>query len=187
MSRNLDTSLKTALQADVVLPRLLIKADFDSGTVYLWSGNGDLSWDGQTWSGASSLLHVTSMEEGTEIKANGTNIVLSGIPSDMLSLALSEQYQGRSVVIYLGAIDSSNTFVTDPIILFRGFMDIMSINESAETATIGVTVENRLIDFERPRVFRYTSEDQKIKYPDDLGFDFVNDLQDKKIRWGSGG
>jgi len=37
---------------------------------------------------------------------------------------------------------------------------------------------------ERARVARYSSGYQKTLYPNDLGFDFVEDLQDKKISWG---
>ena len=60
----------------------------------------------------------------------------------------------------------------------------MSINDTGETLTISVSIESRLIDLERPRIWRYTSEDQKRVYPTDKGFDFVNDLQSKQIIWG---
>ena len=41
-----------------------------------------------------------------------------------------------------------------------------------------------LIDLEKPSNKRYTSEEQKAIYPDDLGLDFVVDLQDMPIAWG---
>jgi hypothetical protein len=63
-------------------------------------------------------------------------------------------------------------------------MDQMNIEESADTATIEVTVENKLVDLERARVARYTSGYQKSIYPNDLGLDFVESLQDKQLPWG---
>ena len=63
-------------------------------------------------------------------------------------------------------------------------MDVMSIQESGEQATINITGESRLIDLEIARERRYTSEDQKIDFPDDKGLEFVADLQDKQIIWG---
>ena len=30
----------------------------------------------------------------------------------------------------------------------------------------------------------YTLEDQKIDFPNDIGFEFIPDLQDKEITWG---
>jgi len=60
----------------------------------------------------------------------------------------------------------------------------MNISESADEAAIELTIENRLIDLERPRIARYTSAYQKSVYVGDLGLDFVEDLQDKEIVWG---
>jgi hypothetical protein len=63
-------------------------------------------------------------------------------------------------------------------------MDTMGIEDSGDTANIGLTAESRLIDLERSRERRYTSEDQKIDYPNDKGLEFIADLQDKEIVWG---
>ena len=87
----------------------------------------------------------------------------------------------------LGAMDASNGVISDPAIIFSGFMDTMTINDGGETATIQVTVENRLIEFERTRVRRYTAEDQKIDYPNDKGLEFVAEMAEKEIVWGRSG
>ena len=42
----------------------------------------------------------------------------------------------------------------------------------------------RLIDLDRSRARRFTSEDQKIDYPDDKGLEMVASLQDTVIIWG---
>ena len=68
--------------------------------------------------------------------------------------------------------------------LFSGYMDQMNIEEGSDTSTIEMSVENKLIDLERARVARYTSGYQKSVYPNDLGLDFIEDLQDKQIPWG---
>ena len=43
---------------------------------------------------------------------------------------------------------------------------------------------NVLIDLNRSRVRRYTNEDQQIDYPTDVGFEYVQSLQDFEIKWG---
>jgi hypothetical protein len=68
--------------------------------------------------------------------------------------------------------------------LFSGYMDQMNIEEGGEASTITMSVENKLIDLERARVGRYTSGYQKSIYPNDLGLDFIEGLQDKQIPWG---
>jgi hypothetical protein len=64
-------------------------------------------------------------------------------------------------------------------------MDVMSINDDGQNATIGMTAENKLVDFRRPREVRYTDEEQKNLYPLDKGLEFVNSIQEKEIYWGN--
>jgi hypothetical protein len=63
-------------------------------------------------------------------------------------------------------------------------MDIMKIDEGPESATIVLSLENRLIALDRSKERRYTHEDQQLSFPGDKGFEFVPDLQDKEIIWG---
>ena len=60
----------------------------------------------------------------------------------------------------------------------------MTIDDSPETSTITLTVENRLIDLERVNPFRYTQENHKTLYSNDTFFSYVSDLQDQSIEWG---
>lgn len=184
MSRSLSAGMQTVSTDAVVRPFILIDADFDSAPVYMWSGIGDLSWDSKTWVGVGNLLTVDAIEESTDMKAVGTKISLSGIPSELISLALQEDYSGRTLSIYLGAFDESGAVITNPVVIFRGRMDVMQILEGGDVATIDLTAENRMIDFERTRTRRYTDQDQKIEYPNDKGFEFVSSIQDKEIVWG---
>jgi len=68
--------------------------------------------------------------------------------------------------------------------IFSGFMDQMNISEEADSSTITLTIENKLIDLEQPRTARYTSAYQKSKYSGDKGLDFIESLQNKEIFWG---
>jgi len=62
----------------------------------------------------------------------------------------------------------------------------MVINEGPETSSIAISVESRLIDLERARIFRFNDQNQKSRYPNDRAFEFVEDLQDKQFNWGRG-
>lgn len=180
MSRDITASLLNALDDDVVYPFLAIDIDFDTGPLYVWSGIGDITINSKTYLGAGQLLNVSSVEETTEIEAKGATITMSGIPSSFLSLALTEPYQGRECRIYFGMTSAPSDYVE----VFSGELDQMNISEEANTATIAVTVENVLIKLERPVVRRFTNEDQKSRFPNDKGLEFVASLQDKEIFWG---
>lgn len=184
MSRQLTTAMQSAVTADLVRPITLVQCFFDSGNVNLWSGIGNLTVDSVDYVGAGTLLKISEVVESAELSANGMSVALSGITEPLLSKARDEDYQGRELKVLLGAMDASNGVVSDPVIVFSGFMDTMIINDGAETAAIQITVENRLIEFERTRVRRYTAEDQKIDYPTDKGLEFVAEMAEKEIVWG---
>lgn len=163
-------------------PFLATELEFDSGTLRLWNGYSDLSIDGETFIGSGNLLQISEVEETGEVAARGITMVLTGMDVSIIGIALQQNYQNRTARIYLGAITSEG--VVQSYQIFAGRLDVMTIEESSETATISVTAENRLIDLERPRIRRFTSEDQKSLFPTDRGLDYVNDLQDKTLNWG---
>lgn len=177
MSRNSPANFSN----DEVNLFLAVKLEFDTDTVRLWSGYQDATINSELYIGSGSLLSIGNIEESGEISARGTAIALTGIDASLISIALQENYQNRAASILIGTIDSG---VFSTYTLFKGRMDVMEIDEGAETASIRITAENNLIDLQRPRSTRYTSEDQKTYYPDDLGLDYVADLQDKVINWG---
>ena len=69
-------------------------------------------------------------------------------------------------------------------VLFVGYIDQMDIQEGAETSSITVRLESKLLQMERQRVLRYTSAIQKSLYSGDKGFDFVDQLQGQTFIWG---
>jgi hypothetical protein len=185
MSRNLTTAVQNELAASELQPFFAIKLAFDSGDVKLWTGYGDITIASETYLGGGQLLSISPIEETVEIAARGVNLALNGINSSLVSVALSESYQGRSAKVYLGVI-SSGAVVADPYLVFDGRMDVMTIEDAGDTANISLSAESRLIDLERARVRRYTNNDQQNQFAGDTSLRFVADLQDKEIAWGSG-
>lgn len=183
MARTLTIEMLAQIAAGSVAPILLVELDFSSGFSRVWSGLGDLSWNGYTWSGLGDLGGISPLEETTDFRANGVQLQLSGIPSAYMAIALGEQYQGRSAKIYLGMLDSNGVLVDAPVYLFKGKMDTMLIDEGGETSTISVQVESSAISLKVAKEWRYTHEDQQIDYPGDVGFEYVVGLQDKDLVW----
>ena len=209
MSRDLTAQTLEAIQEDVVYPFFAVELLFDNqNTLRMWTGQGTLVLgDGTQWVGLGTLLNISTVEETSEIAVKGAVLTLTGVASETLSLALSQPYQGRVCKIYFGTLlkgfiqqenesyillqdggriylqESSKTLNE----IFSGYMDQMNISEGADTSTIELTVENKLIDLERARVARFTSAYQKSVYSGDRGLDFVESLQDKEISWGRKG
>lgn len=188
MSRTLTTAMRNVTTANVVRPAYFVRMVFDSGespnVLNLWSGVGDLAYGGNTYTGVGDLLSISSIAETSDISASGINVAITGIKSSFLVIAKNHEYQGRPLSVSLGAFDNNGALIADPVIVFSGFMDTMTIAESGSTSTIKISVENKLISFERSKVRRYTAEDQKIDYPTDKGFEFVTAIVEKEIIWG---
>lgn len=209
MSRDIPAAFSTAVEQTTVDIFFAIELFFDTSTLRFWSGLGEVEIAGNTYVGSGSLIQISSVDESLDISAKGATLTLSGLPSDLLALALAEPYQGRKCRIYFGIRDNAPSFLQQedgdyvltesevfidlqpeaaPVMaeIFTGYIDQMNIDEGPETSTIAVYVESRLIDLQRPRELRYTSESQKSRFPNDRGFDFVEDLQAKKFQWGRG-
>lgn len=184
MSRELTSGVVSEITSPDLAPFLLFEGVFASGTLRVWSGIGDLSWNSYTWSGVGSLASISSITEAAETSAQGITVSLSGIPSSLVSLFLGDVRQGSVGKVYLGFMNSSNQVIDSPFMLFEGRLDVPSMEESGDSAIISISYESRLIDLERPRESRYTNEDQQREFAGDLGFEFVPSLQDVVINWG---
>lgn len=222
MTRDL-TDILSYLEFDEVKPFFAVELLFETGIIigtdnagnsvesaplYFWTGIGDTTIDSITYVGTGNLMQISNLKETAEIQAAGATLTFSGIPADMLSLALSVPYQGRIGKIKFGLIDADNNLLeletafnmllesgvniglesvdqSNVLIdMFVGYMDQMNIDESPETATISLSLESKLLDLDRPVIRRYNNESQKALFPNDKAFEFLNDLQGKDLSWG---
>jgi hypothetical protein len=185
--RSLSANMVTEVSASQLSPILLASFSF-STPVRLWSGYGTITVGSVTYLGSGSLGTISPVEETTDLAARGINFQLSGVPTALVAVALSENYQGKACSVLFGALDATGALVSSPVTIFAGRMDVMSINDDGQNATIIMTAENKLVDFRRPREVRYTHEEQQNLYPvspPDLGLEFVTAIQEKQIYWGN--
>jgi len=180
MSRDIATTIGNVLGNEVLEPFFAIELLFDSGALRFWTGLGTKTISGEEYIGTGSLLAISDIEETAEIAAAGATLTLGGIPSELLSLALTEPYQNRVARMFFGFIGDEDNMAE----VFTGTMDRMDIEEGTETSVIQLAVENRLLDLERPRIRRYTNNDQQSRFPGDRGLEFVETVQDREIFWG---
>lgn len=178
MSRTVPAAILTALAQPEVEPFYAVEIDLDSGPLRLWTGYGDRTIEGNTYTGGGTLMSIEGLEEVADLSAKNITLTLSGMPAEVISLALQEPYQRRKVRVLWGVRD-----VSDFVEVFSGSLNQMVIEDSAESGTISVTVDSKLVELERASNRRYTSESHKSRYATDTFFDFVADIQDKGVRF----
>lgn len=181
MTRTISASAETALSEGVVRPVVLVRMEFDTN-VLVNSSPYTITYNSEDYLGVGSLGSVDAVQEGAEMQAYGVKFTITGILPEYVSLALGEHYQGNDVKMYLGLLDEDHALI-DASLIWNGRMDTMDI-QIDETATITVTAESYLADWDRPRISRYNNADQQSVYPDDKGFEFTEQMVDKEILWG---
>lgn len=184
MSRTLPEALATELNATELKPFYAIELLFDSGDLRFWTGYDEIEANGEIWTGSGLVIGISSTSEPADLSANGLTITFSGLNSSIIAVMLGENYRGRSAKVYLGALDATNQPVSDMYQVFAGRMDIMTLQENGQVATIAINVENVLIDLDRPRPIRLTNEDHLNRYSGDNSLSGVAKLQDRQISWG---
>lgn len=184
MTRTVTSAVDSALAADNVPLLVLVELDFSSGFLRLNNSGVSFDWNGYTWTGIGKLGGIEPVKETADLQALGVAMHILGIDPAIIAIALGTQYQGRSCKLWAAPLTAAHAIIVDPVLIFWGRMDTMSI-DLGETATITVNAESRLADWDRPRVRRYNHEDQQIDYPGDLGFEFVPQMVEKQLLWGS--
>ena len=182
--RGLTNDMVTEVSASQLSPILLASLSFAT-PVHIWTGYGTITVGSTAYLGIGTLGSISPVEETTDLAARGISMQLSGVPTAMLAVALTENYQGRECSVLFGALEASGALVSSPVTIFSGRMDVMSINDDGQNATIGMTAENKLVDFRRPREVRYTDQEQKNLFSSDKGLEFVTAIQEKQIYWGN--
>lgn len=184
----MSSAMLAALTSTELNLAIFIEATFATGTVYLWSGIGPISWNGNTWTGLGALLSVSPSEETSTVEAKGLQLTLNGFDATLLPDVMNEFALLQPVTVYLGCF-SSGSLIASPLITFSGRMDEPTVSVSSDendrtVGTISINCESPLADMNVAVDRRYTIEDQQADWPGDLGFSFVDQLQEITINWG---
>jgi hypothetical protein len=182
-TRTLTPAVDGAMAAGHVPLLVFVLMDFPSGMLRVNNSGVTIPWDGHDWLGVGRLGGIGAIEEGATLEARGLQLAISGVPPENIAIALGQSYQGRDCKVWAAPLTEGHAVLSDPALVFWGRMDTMDI-DLGETATITVSAESRLADWNRPRVRRYNHEDQQIDFAGDLFFDQGPQMVEKELRWG---
>jgi len=196
MPRFLTTAMQAALCAPVLRCALLANLQFADNTIYVWSGIGPITWNGNTYQGVGTLGEISTISEDSTIEAKSVVFSLSGIPADLVSEVLWETRILRRAQAYFALWDDTGNLIANPVLSYQGKMDQPSISDDGQTCSISISTENVLVDLNRPCYRRYTNDDQQIDLAAtltrlglpantvDTGFRWVAGLQEQITFWG---
>lgn len=140
--------------------------------IYLNSSAVTIQVGSTLYYGIGTLGSVDTIKD-TPGGSQSLTLSLSGIPSDLLAVALQENVRGAVTRVYLGVFDPATGSMLDMPLVFSGFLDQTPIEHGNSTGTIPAIAIHRGETFARPKPFRNTDGDQQAAYPGDTSRRYV--------------
>lgn len=182
MPRGYSASVIAAYQATRFRPFHLVRAVFDTGTERWWTRAGrDLTWDSQTWKAAGRLLDIVLPDEQAQPQSSACTVTLSGIDSVHIAEARGTPVANRELTVWKGFLDDANAVIPDPIIVYAGLMDYLTVQREESTIAVTIQAEHPEILMARASGRLRTHGDQAARHGGDRFFSHTARLPDTPL------
>lgn len=185
MPRNISASVLTQLASSSVTLGYLVDVGFTGITLYYTTRNFDVTWDSNEYLGSGLIFPIDSFSESSELMPTGITLTLAGTETLISAILQSVDPKVESIV-RLAFFDASNAIIGDPYELFRGYVDVPTINDQGDERTVSIVLENDLVRLHHIPAVRYSTNEQRLRFPGtvDLGFEHLPAVSDSPIVWG---
>lgn len=182
--RQLTAELKASLKSRSLCFALLVQVDHPAGMARLWTGVGPLQWSDETWRGIGTIGGVSGVESSGQISIQSVDLTLSGVSREAIAEFLDGEIKGRVARIWWAAISDQGTVIPDPILCAVMSLDTRTYSIADDGGiTLKISGQLGLWQLEKPLAWAWSSEQQKLTYPDDTGFDDIPGLINQKLAW----
>lgn len=184
MSRGLVSANETAVGGVYLEEVVLAKCEFDV-PVYVHSGIGTISYDGNDYLGVGSFGAVEGARESEILGPNAVTLSLSGVDSSLLAAALDAGQMYDVITLYVGYRQDDGALVADPWIIWKGWLETSAVR-LGENNVVLLTCQHDLAVLEEKDGSRFTDADQQNRYPGDAAFAFLAEMEGARLLWGGG-
>lgn len=186
MTRSLTTAIKNALATNDIRPVHLITIGFSTPvniTDCSFSLTSSVSGSSVTYNSSDFIMGISEFSEQTDISKTSVKLTLSGADQTFISTVLNENVTNDEVTIYRGLLDSSNSLIADPIILYKGNIENFSVQESDTTSNVVLSIVSQWADFDKKNGRKTNNTSQQRFFSTDVGMDFSSETI-RDIKWG---
>lgn len=182
MSRGLTTANEGAVDASHV--QIVLLAKFEFGTpVYVHTGVGTITYDGDDYLGVGDFGGVEGVEESSDLSPANTKFVLTGFDAALLSEALDSGTYGDVITVYEGYRKDDGSLEDDPWILWKGTYEYATAVLGDENG-IAIVAQHDLARLDDKDGGRFTDEDQRNRFSGDVGLEHIHTIATQKLVWG---
>lgn len=161
---------------------MLVEAAFAGGTLRLALASRDITDGADTYTATGAFLQLDASQESVD-GTEGLTISLSGLDPAVFALVVSEPYKGVVVRILEQRFDADHQAVEAPTVEFPGRIVAMSSSENPRDRTHTVVMQLEHFDAESRRSvnLRFSDAEQRRRYPDDKGAEYVTSLTERVL------
>jgi len=160
------------------------------GFLRLVDGAGQVSFAGRTFLGRDLdfgvLAGLEPVTDGMGDQTPALNIGINPPTPDAAAILGGEDMQGRSVLLWVGTLNTFTGAVTpDPVLVFTGEVDqgVLNVGLGSRRLDLScVSIWERL--FDDAQGVRLSNAYHQSAWPGELGFEYVTAVQ-RQLPWGS--
>jgi len=182
MARGLTSNVKSELATNQLNPVNLIYLNIAGGQRFT-DHYKDITYDSNTYSASSLFLGLSNVSESPEVSVDSITVAFTGADQTIVSLLLNNEYMEKEAEIYKGFLNSSQTLISDPFLLFKGRIESFSLEEDANNSTLNISIASHWSDFERIQGRKTNTNSQELYFTGDVGFDYASQSV-SDIKWG---
>ncbi len=179
--RGLSAQVIAALESSNIKYAYLVELEFDTSPLYFSSLRRNITYNAKEYIGAGNLGRISASMETAALEPSSLTIGITGVNPAVLPVVFSQEYINRPVKVTILFLDDNNDPIGD-CPYYLGTMSNIGLSYGIKSG-IEISVSDQLAVWNRPKVSRYTDEDQKANFPTDRGFEAVERLQDFTIIW----
>lgn len=182
MTRFIDGPLSTAVQDTNMSWAFLLFLNLDNDPLYLWSGNGDVSWNGHTWMGTGDAGTLSGIGESADMSNNSLEATLNFLDADHVNEVIHMDPVGRDFEVYLAFFAGDERIINHALMLTAGVIDGVTVSDG-QVGSIKLRLISEKALLSRFNSYSMDNQHQRYLFPGDSGCAYVTSL-DEEIIWG---
>lgn len=181
-----EPAIEAQLMGAVVVMPLLIEVEFASGVQRFWTGTGTRNFGGHDWQGIGNIVEISEISRLQNGQADPFQVSFVA-SDDVIRLALIEfaaEALDRPLTLFLQFLNfEADSPLGSPWQIRDGVMRGASLTVDPQSQTLVIKCDTLSSRRNRPSFGMLTDRDQKARFPEDRGLEFIHSLDGKEITW----
>ena len=181
--RGLSAEVIALISSERMVIGHLYEGVFNDTTLRLWTGDYDLTFEGETYLGNGWLVAPSDWKETLANQAFGQSITLTSVPLSIVALMFTQVSQantGRMAILFF----NNDRELVGSFNSFSGDLDSVKLSEGPLSSSVELSYESKQVRMREKRDLRLTDASHRVDYPDDKGFEYLSQISGKRIYWG---